>query len=403
MAFLPRTQAVSPAPDACYPNFTTAEGCDALNSLTTGSGNTGLGWRALFSNADASFNTAVGGGALTLNNASSNTAVGAAALLLNTTGTENTAIGTDSMAFNDSGSFNMASGGFALYSNTTGGENTAIGDSALYNNTIGSSNTATGVEALFGNTTGGGNTANGVGALSGNNGDNNTAVGFLALQGNTFGIDNIALGAFAGTASFTGSNNIYIGDTGGRIGSAESNVIAIGNLPFFSPYTQFFVGAVYGTTTVSGVTLPVIVSDEGQLGTVPSAARFKKDIKSLDNASESILALRPVKFHYKGDTKGTSQFGLVAEEVAAVNPDLVVRDKSGEIYSVRYDAVNAMLLNEFLKEHKAFAEEQHKVEKLQATVANLLTTVKEQTAQIQKVSRELEMNKAASEVAANGQ
>jgi hypothetical protein len=302
---------------------------------------------------------------------------------------------------NTTGDFNTAVGDSALYSTTTGASNTAVGDSALYSTTTGASNTATGLVALFHNTTGGGNTANGAQALGFNNGDNNTALGVLALGSCSTGSGNIALGAYAGEGVLTGSNNIYIGDQGTN---GESNVIAIGNIAAGTPpYTQFFVGAVFGTTTVSGVTLPVIVSDEGQLGTAPSAARFKKDIKSLDNASESILALRPVKFHYKSDTKGTPQFGLVAEEVAAVNPDLVVRDKNGEIYSVRYDAVNAMLLNEFLKEHKAFVEEQNKVEKLQATVANLLTTVKEQTAQIQKVSRELEMNKAASQVAATGQ
>jgi hypothetical protein len=155
-------------------------------------------------------------------------------------------------------------------------------------------------------------------------------------------------------------------------------------------------GNVYGVTTQSGTTAPVVVSDTGQLGTIASSERFKKDIAGMENASDAILSLRPVTFHYKTDSKGTPQFGLIAEEVAKVNPDLVVRDRNGEIYSVRYEAVNAMLLNEFLKEHK-------KTEKLEATVASLIAIVKEQAAQIQKVSAQLEASKPASQVVNNNQ
>jgi hypothetical protein len=139
----------------------------------------------------------------------------------------------------------------------------------------------------------------------------------------------------------------------------------------------------------------------GQLGTQSSSRRFKSEIKPMEDASQSILALNPVMFHYKSDKKNAPQYGLIAEEVAKVNPDLVVRDKNGEIYTVRYDQVNAMLLNEFLKEHKAFIEEQHKVETLEATVAGLMATVKEQAAQIQKVSAQLEASKPAPQVVNN--
>jgi predicted ribosome quality control (RQC) complex YloA/Tae2 family protein len=155
-----------------------------------------------------------------------------------------------------------------------------------------------------------------------------------------------------------------------------------------------WIGNVYGNATQNGQTAPVIVSVDGQLATVVSSERFKKDIATMEKTSEAILALRPVTFHYKTDTKGTPQFGLIAEEVAKVNPALVLPDKEGKPYTVRYDAVNAMLLNEFLKEHK-------KTEKLEATVASLIATVKEQAAQIQKVSAQLEASKPAPRVVNN--
>src|SRR5262249_33428541 len=142
-----------------------------------------------------------------------------------------------------------------------------------------------------------------------------------------------------------------------------------------------WIANIFGVTPVSGTTAPVVVSDTGQLGTLPSSRQFKRDIQSMDRSSESILALRPVTFHYKRDDNNTSQFGLIAEEVANVDPALVVRDKKGEIYTVRYDAVNAMLLNEFLKEHKAFIKEQRKVQELEATIATLAQAVKQQAAQ----------------------
>jgi predicted ribosome quality control (RQC) complex YloA/Tae2 family protein len=155
-----------------------------------------------------------------------------------------------------------------------------------------------------------------------------------------------------------------------------------------------YIGGIFGTTTFNPA-IPVLIDDNGQLGTVSSSRRFKKDIKSMDKASEAILALNPVTFHYKTGAGGTLQFGLIAEEVAAVNPDLVVRDNNGEIYTVRYDAVNAMLLNEFLKEHHKMQEQGATIAELKKEIANLTATVKEQATQIQKVSAQIELSKFA--------
>ncbi len=378
-----RAQGVVPPPPGGYPNSTTAAGDHALQALTLGLGNTAIGTFSLFSVTTGSFNTAVGAGALDLNTADSNTATGAAALLFNTTGTENTANGAFALFGNIDGNSNTAIGAGALLANTAN-ENTATGAGALLSDTTGAVNTAIGTSALFSNTIGGANTANGAFALSNNtSGSNNTADGDAALLNNTIGSHNNALGYFAGVNVITASGVICIGADGANV----SNTTWIGNI--------------YNTTTVSGTTLPVIVSDGGQLGTTPSSRRFKKEIKPMESASEAILALNPVTFHYKSDTKDTPQFGLIAEDVAAVNPDLVVRDKNGEIYTVRYDAVNAMLLNEFLKEHKASVGEHEKVEKLEATVAVLVATVKEQAAKIQKVSARLEASKPAPQVVNN--
>jgi hypothetical protein len=301
---------------------------------------------------------------------------------------------------------NTAEGQTALLSLTSGGYNTAVGFLSLRSNTTGSFNTAVGAGTLLANT-GDQNTATGIGALLSNTGGTeNTAYGAFALSHNTTGAGNTAIGFQAGINQATGSNNIYIGDVGSAF---DTNLIAIGNLSAGGvAYEKFYVGAVYGVTTALGATLPVIVSSEGQLGTTASAARFKKEIRPMDKISESVLALKPVTFHYKSDKTNTPQFGLVAEDVAEVNPDLVVRDKNGEIYTVRYDAVNAMLLNEFLKEHKAFLEEQRKVEEQEATIIRLqkgietvIARLEEQESKIQKVSAQLEVSKAAPQTVLN--
>ena len=261
---------------------------------------------------------------------------------------------------------NTAEGDGALSSVTTGFSNTANGFSALFSNTTGVENTANGFEALYSNTTGSDNTANGVDAL------------FF----NTTGSSNIALGVSAGQNLTTGNNNIDIGNPGV---AAEANTIRIGTV---GTQTKTFIAGISG----AGVTgVAVKVNAAGQLGTAPSSERFKDAIKPMDKASEAVLALKPVTFHYKKelDPDGTPQFGLIAEEVAKVNPDLVARDDQGKIYTVRYDAVNAMLLNEFLKEHS-------KVEELKKQVERL-------TAGLQKVSNELELRKPAPQTVLNSQ
>jgi hypothetical protein len=217
-------------------------------------------------------------------------------------------------------------------------------------------------------------------------------VGKDALNFNAAGSSNTAVGNAALIFS-TGNGNTALGDSAGTGVTTANNVICIRNAGDNVSDTAW-IGNVFGVTTESGTTAPVIVSDTGQLGTIASSERFKKDINTMDRASEAVLLLRPVTFHYKSDAKETPQFGLIAEEVAEVNPALVLPDKEGKPYTVRYEAVNAMLLNEFLKEHK-------KVEQLESTVESLAATVKEQAAQIQKVSAQLEVNKPAAKTVAN--
>jgi hypothetical protein len=395
-----KAQAVVPAPDGCYPTFTTAEGCDALNLLTSGAGNTGLGWRSLFSTSTGNFNTGVGAGALVLNNADDNTAVGAATLLLNTAGHDNTATGTGALVSNDSGNFNTANGAFALNSSTASDQNTAVGYQALFSNGTGLNtavgyqalfanlggleNTAMGDQALLANTGGFFNVAVGGAALIGNvSGNDNTACGGGALAGAT-GNDNTAIGFQAGINSSTGSNNVYIGSMIGGV-AGESNAC--------------YIASIFNQTSANGA--PVLINSFNKLGVATSSKRFKNDIKPMDKASETIFALQPVTFRYKKnlDPEGTPQFGLVAEDVQNVSPALVVRDKEGKPYSVRYDQVNAMLLNEFLKEHKAFVKEQRKVQSLEAALDAVNQRLKEQEAKIEKVSAQIQMNKPAPQVA----
>jgi hypothetical protein len=628
----PSARAIDPPPDGCYPTFTTAEGCNALQSLSTGAGNTGVGWYSLFGNSTGSYNTAIGAGALDLNNGDNNTATGVGALLLNTAGTQNTANGSFALYNNDAGSGNIAIGYYAgsavtagnnnvlignigvpgesdtirigdpaihadifvagitemnpaapnqavLVDPTTGQlgsadvgsfppgppgppgpqgspgpqglqgppgpagpqgptgpqgpagpqgpegpqgppgpqgdpgpqgppgvgvvitnpENTAVGDQALISN-VGALNTATGFHSLFSNTTGQRNTATGAETLRNNtvgqfndafgavalednvdgfsnnafgdsalfanvsgavntaigdltlenndstgagianfntavgaqalfantDGTSNNAIGFNAIGANTTGLFNQAMGVnalsglvdgasniaigdsaqvnstngdfntvvgdMAGQNIVDGSDNIYVGATAGNAAGNESSTIRIGDPQFVF---NCYIAGITGQTSSGGVA--VFINANGKLGTVTSSVRFKDDIKPMADASESLLALKPVAFRYKKeiDPARIPQFGLVAEEVEKVNPDLVIRDKQGKPYTVRYEAVNAMLLNEFLKEHrkveileKAMAEQQEKSVTMRAML-------KEQAAQIQKVSAQLELNRSA--------
>jgi hypothetical protein len=361
-AFFQPANAVVPPPDGGYPNFTTAEGSNALKNLTTGIGNTGIGWYSLFTNGSGSYNTGVG----------------AAALLFNTTGEQNTATGVAALFNHSSGNGNTAIGSLALFSDTSGQLNTAIGAGALFSNVggpfPGSFNTATGASALASNT-GGDNTATGTNALGSNTtGNDNTAVGLNALVVNTTGDQNVALGSMAGSQQTTGSHNIYIGaNIGGVPGESDACYIV----------------SIFGQTSASGT--PVLVNSNNKLGTMTSSKRFKKDIKPMDSASKELFALKPVSFRYNQDidAAGRTQFGLVAEEVEKVNPDLVVRDKEGKAYSVRYEQVNAMLLNEFLKEHKGFVEQQRKLEQQGATIARQQKQIEALAAGLQKVNAQL--------------
>jgi hypothetical protein len=393
LGVLPKIQAVSPAPDGCYLGFTTAEGCNALNFLTTGAGNTGVGWYSLYVDTTGSYNTGVGAGTLVLNNADSNTSVGAAALLLNTTGTENVAVGTDALVFNDSGGSNTAVGTFALFNNTAG-LNTAIGDRALFNNTTGDQNTAVGGAgccgaALFSNISGRFNTAVGGGALSSNtDGNDNTAIGAGALQFNIDGDENVAVGLNALNNS-TGSNNVALGNLAGFAATTGSNNIYIGYQieGAAGESNACYIGSIFGQTNNLGVA--VFIDANNKLGTLTSSKRFKEDIKPVGTASEALFELKPVTFHYKKeiDPAAKSQFGLVAEDVEKVNPNLVVLDKEGKPYSVRYDQVNALLLNEFLKEHRRVEQLEKQVEKL--------------TAGLQRVSAQIEVSKPTTKVVVN--
>ena len=392
--------------DGVLPGGNNADGLSVLTSLTTGGFNTGTGWLALRALTTGSYNTATGAGALATNNGNWNTATGTAALFNNTQGVDNTANGAFALFNNISGYDNTAVGLEALGSNFAGFENTAIGVNALVGNTYGIKNTATGADALLSNVIGAYNTALGFQALyhntgltGGSGGSYNTAVGGGALFNNTGGA-NIGIGFNAGVNLTTGNLNIDIGNTGL---AGESATIRIG-----SPQIQSatYIAGIFGATIMDGV--PVYVGTDGHLGTVISSARFKKDIQPMAKTSEAILSLKPVTFHYKADSNGRSQFGLIAEEVAKVNPDLVIRDGDGKPYTVRYDQINAMLLNEFLKEHR-------KVRKQQATIAELKSMIEQQQkhfakqeAQIQvlasgleRVSAQLETSKPAPQVAAN--
>ena len=328
----PRVRAVTPAPDGGYAGGNTAEGQNALLSLTNGAFNTGVGFLSLRSNTTGQLNTAIGAGTLLANTADQNTATGAAALLSNTTGTENTACGVN-----------------ALVSTTTGGGNTALGA--------------------------------------------------LALSSNTTGVTNTAVGFNAGFNVTTADNIIVIGTNVGGQNVDHS----------------CFIGEIFGETSSNGTA--VFIDSNGRLGTVTSSRRFKEEIKPMERASEALFLLKPVTFRYKKgiDPQSIPQFGLVAEDVEKVIPDLVVRDQEGKPNSVRYDQVNAMLLNEFLKEHRKVEELNSTVATRLATIADLKSTVakqqkglerlaaqlREHAAQLQKVSAQLEASNPAPKVVNN--
>jgi len=369
----PWAEAVVPAPDGGYPGGNTAEGQNALFSLTTGAYNTGVGWHSLNFLTTGGFNTAFGAGALYANTADGNTAVGAGALLNNSTGVQNTATGALALYSNTTGGSNTADGAYALLANIDGDGNTAMGSSALYSNHDGDGNTGIGAGALFNNTTG----------------DGNTAAGLNALSNVTTGSGNIGVGAAAGNNITTANNVICIGTDGQNV----NNSCYIANI-----WNQ------------TGGSQAVYVSADGKLGFEASSRRFKDEIKPMERISKVIYGLKPVSFRYKKEIEPGRPlaFGLIAEDVENVSPELVTRGSDGRVNSVRYDAVNAMLLNEFLKEHKKVEEQQSEIDKQQATITELNSTVvdeqkdmsiltaqlDQQAEQIRKVTAQIEMSKA---------
>jgi hypothetical protein len=332
----------------------TAVGAGALTSNTTGNANTAIGEVALDSNTTGAWNSVLGASALVLNTTgSANVAVGYQALASNTTD-HNVAVGYGSLRNNTTGGANTGLGDLALYTNTTANGSTAVGFQALLlsNN---NDNTAVGNAALRNTTTGFNNTGLGRATLAANDtGSGNTGLGVNALFNNTTGVGNTAIGQFAGFNLTTGNNNIDIGNYGV---TAESDTIRIG-----SGQTATYISGISGATSAGGVA--VFVDGAGHLGTITSSARFKEDIQDIGDGSSALLKLRPVRFHYKQDVdpSGIEQYGLVAEEVAKVYPDLVVYDEHGAPQTVRYHFVNALLLNEVQRQARQAETQQREIE-----------------------------------------
>ena len=331
-------------------------------------------------------NTAVGDHALVSNTGGSNTATGFRTLFSNTSGNQNTATGAHALFENIHGTTNTAVGDEALQNSDSSGNafanaNTAVGAQALQSNVDGDSNNAVGYQALGNNTDGAENNVMGYQALLNSGGAANTAVGDSAFMNSTTGSFNTIIGWQAGTGSgVDGDDNIYIGATSGPASGSEKGAIRIGDPDFI---TGCWIAGIAGQAAPGGV--PVLISADGKLGTMVSSARFKENIKPMDKASESLFSLNPVTFHYKKaiDASGTPQFGLVAEQVAKVNPDLVINDRDGRVNTVRYDAVNAMLLNEFLKEHRIVQEQGATIASLQKEIEALSVRLEQMSAQIE--------------------
>ena len=379
-----------------------AENVQALMSLTTGVNNTATGFQALLNNTTGSNNTATGAGTLFANTGDQNTATGTGALLSNTSGENNTANGTFALNSNTTGTQNTATGASALQNNTTGHGNTANGYDALRDNATGNNNTAIGYRALNSNVTGSNNVALGINALATSvDGNVNTAIGYAALQNNTDGVSNTAVGYATLFGNTSGNANIALGDRTGYQQTTGSNNIYIGYDIEGTPgeNNSCYIGSIFGQTSSGGT--PIYVNLMGKLGTTTSSRRFKEDIKPMNGASETLFALKPVTFRYKKeiDPQGLPQFGLIAEDVAQVNPQLVVRDNEGKVNTVRYEQINAMLLNEFLKEHKRVEQQEVTISDLKKNLEVLTAQLKEQAAEIQKVSAQVEMRRPLTRVA----
>jgi hypothetical protein len=349
----------------------TAYGFQALNRSRTGENNTAIGANALLNNDEGDFNIAIGSNALRDNDAGdSNTAVGINTLLNNTGGDFNIATGANALRDNTTGNSNTAIGANALLNNTGGDFNIATGANALRFNNIGNSNTASGVNALLNNTSGLRNAAFGANALRDNSlGQYNTALGWAALL-RAKGHRNLALGVNAGHLLTSGNDNIYFGNEG--VGP-ESNTLRLGQVQ-----TRTFIAGIFGRTASGGI--PVSINSQGQLGTVVSSARYKRDIRAMKEESQGLLKLRPVTFRYQEDAEGQRQYGLIAEEVAKVYPELVVRGAKGEVEAVQYHELIPMLLNEVQHQQQALTAQSHQLAELKAQNARLQAALVQQNA-----------------------
>jgi hypothetical protein len=331
-----------------------AFGHDALRSNTTGFQNSAFGEDALQANTTGYRNSAFGENALEANTTGSrNSAFGGKALFVNTTGYDNSAFGGDALRSNTTGLHNSAFGKDALRANTTAGTTSAFGHAALYSNTMGVSNSAFGREALRANT----------------GGNNNSAFGWEALTLNTTGHYNVAIGRAAGASQNTGSNNIYIANRGS---GGESGKIKIGS----SAHTETFIEGIRGNTASGGVA--VLINSSNELHTLVFSARFKQDVREMGEASEVLMALRPVTFRYREEVVGEDaprDYGLIAEEVAEVAPELVALDAEGQPYSVRYHVLPSLLLNEMQKQRRTMESQAAEIESLRAQQLELLATL----------------------------
>jgi len=405
-------------------SLNTAFGHEALASNTAGDSNSAFGTRALqldtggiynsafgsFAlyytdgeklgpgggvNSTGSWNSAFGAWAMVLNTTGrKNSALGFAALYSNTTGERNTALGHEAMRYNQTGDGNAAVGDSALWRNE-GNDNVAMGSSALFNHTTGnnnvaigaralqapflaypstgSNNTVVGAQALFYGGSAAENTAVGVNALAGPSpgpstaAAGNTAVGMNALR-NATGSGNVAVGHSAGIDQDTGSDNVYLANAGV---ASESGQIRIGNS---ADHSAAFVAGIHGASVDGGTDMAVFVDGTGKLGTVPSSIRFKESVRDLGSASQALLKLRAVSFEYKRDAAhgdAPRRYGLIAEEVDRVAPDLVIHDDDGRPFAVRYEFLTPMLLNELQRQESRIAAHRHQLEVQSRRIAEL--------------------------------
>ena len=398
----------------------TAVGDDSLFSLTSGIWNVGVGFQALFNDTTGNQNTGIGYQSLFSNvSGSHSTAIGGLALFGNTTGSDNVGVGFQTLSNNTTGNRNTGMGFRTLAFNSTNNDNTAVGWNALFNNRSINGNTAVGSGALFNAANSPENVAVGFHALNATSGTNgfNVAVGFQALDQVTTGGQNTAVGDNALGNVVTGTFNTAIGDLAGLshtgsdsgnidIGAFEEGVAGESNV------TR--IGNIGNTAQSSGVFLTVEFVGGTKLGYVVSSRRYKEDIKPMEKASESLFALTPVTFRYKKDMdpSGTQQYGLIAEDVAKVNPDLVVNDQQGKPATLRFLNIQAMMLNEFLKEHKKIEEQQATIAQLkkdllatsaqqQEEIKALTATLKEQAKQIERVNALVTVTRPAPQLAGN--